>query len=45
MQDALLEAVQEAGEALDDLDTLISTTRTLHQRLQQALQAARDRRP
>ena len=43
MQDALLQAVQQAGEAPDDLDTLISATRTLHQQLQQALQAGRDR--
>jgi ATP-dependent helicase HepA len=43
VQDALLEALHQAGEALEDLDTLISTTRTLHQQLQQALHAGRDR--
>jgi ATP-dependent helicase HepA len=43
VQDALLEALQQAGEALEDLDTLIGTTRTLRQQLQHALQAGRDR--
>jgi len=43
VQEALLEALQQAGEALEDIDTLISTTRALHQRLQQTLHEGRDR--
>jgi ATP-dependent helicase HepA len=43
VQGALLEAVQQVGDAFAELDTLISTTRAVHQQLQQALQAGRDR--
>jgi ATP-dependent helicase HepA len=43
VRDALLEALQQAGEGLEDLGTLISTTRALHERLQRALHEGRDR--
>jgi len=43
VRDALLEALHQAGEGLEDIDTLISATRALHQRLQSALQEGRDR--
>ncbi len=43
LRPALLEALQQASEGLEDLAALVSTTRNLHTRLQRALQEGRDR--
>lgn len=43
VKDTLIDALHQSDEALEDIDTLINTTRSLHQEYTEALQRGRDR--
>ena len=43
VQSTLIDALHQSDEALEDIDTLINTTRSLHQEYTEALQRGRDR--